>query len=146
MIRPLCPLGLALVFFSCATNAGTGMMAGATVGAGSGALVDPGPGGWIGGAVGAITGGLIGYAIDAQDRRAIEKSSPKTIDRMDRNEPLTIADIIRLSRQKVSDQAIIDYLYEVKAVYYLTQLQIRQLQANQVGKAVIAYMIQTGMQ
>lgn len=129
---------------SCATNVGTGILAGTTVGAGSGALVSGGSGAWIGGAVGAVGGGLIGYALDSQDRKVMERSSPRTVDRMDRGEPLTINDVIKLSQNGVDEDSIIRYMRDTNSSYSLSQAQIRRLQDAKVSEKVIQYMIDSG--
>jgi uncharacterized protein YcfJ len=131
---------------SCSTNTGTGVIAGSTIGAGTGALIGGGQGALIGGAVGAIGGGLIGAALDEQDRRVMERSSPRTIDRMDRGEPLTINDVIKLSQAGVSDDSIIVYLRDQNSAYNLSQAQIRRLRDSGVSQRVINYMAETGRQ
>jgi hypothetical protein len=98
----------------------------------------------IGGAVGAISGGLIGYYLDDQDRRVVEKSSPRTIDRMDRGDPLTLNDIIQLSHAEVGNETIIAYMKNTSSTYNLSQSQIRRLQDAGVSQMVIDYMIQSG--
>jgi uncharacterized protein YcfJ len=132
-----------LCLCSCATNTGTGIIAGATVGAGSGALIAGGSGALIGGAVGAVGGGIIGAVLDEQDRRIMEKSSPRTVDRMDRGDPLTLNDVIKLSLAGVSDETIILYMKNTGSTYNLSQSQIRRLHDSGVSKGVINYMIES---
>jgi uncharacterized protein YcfJ len=132
------------IFSNCATNAGTGAIAGTIVGAGAGGLIAKGQGALIGGAIGAISGSLIGLYLDDQDRKTVEKSSPRTIDRMDRGEPLTINDIIKLSQAEVNDNTIIQYIRDTNSSYNLSQSQVRRLQDAGVSKTVINYMIDTG--
>ena len=129
---------------SCATNTGTGIIAGATVGAGAGALIGGGSGALIGGAVGAISGGIIGAVLDDQDRRVMEKSSPRTVDRMDRGDPLTLNDIIKLSQAGVNNGTIITYIKNTGSTYNLSQSQIRRLHDSGVSNNVIDYMINSG--
>jgi outer membrane lipoprotein SlyB len=133
-----------LAFSSCTTNAGTGAIAGSIVGAGTGGLIAGGQGALIGGAVGAIGGSLIGVYLDDQDRKTVERSSPRTIDRMDRGEPLTINDVIKLSQASINDDTIIQYIHDTNSSYNLSQSQIRRLQDAGVSKKVISYMIETG--
>ena len=138
-------LFISLFFLSqCTTNAGTGAIAGTVAGAGAGGLIAGGQGAIIGGAVGAIGGSLIGVYLDDQDRKMVEKSSPRTIDRMDRGEPLTINDVIKLSQAQVGDQTIIQYIRDTNSSYNLSQSQIRRLQDAGVSQAVIRFMIDTG--
>ncbi len=133
-----------LLTVGCASNMGTGVITGITLGAGAGGLANGGTGSLIGSAAGIITGGLIGAALDEQDRRVMERSSPRTVDRMDRQEPLTISDVIKLSQSGVVDETIIRYLGETHSEYNLTQTQIRRLQDAGVSSRVITYMIDTG--
>lgn len=128
---------------SCATNTGTGAIAGGALGAGIGGLAGGGKGALIGGAAGVVAGGLVGAALDEQDRRVMERNSPRTVDRMDRGEPLTINDVIKLSQGGVSDDAIIRYMRNTGSSYTLSQAQIRRLQDAGVSQHVIDYMIET---
>ena len=130
-----------LLLTSCSTNAGTGLIAGSIVGAGAGALAGSGKGAWIGAAVGLVSGGLIGAALDTQDRKVMERSSPRTVDRMDRSEPLTINDVIKLSQAGVSDDTILGYMKDTASTYSLSQAQMRRLQDAGVSQRVINFMI-----
>lgn len=131
---------LALVLISCSTNVGTGILAGGVIGIGAGAALNSGKGALIGSAVGVVAGGLIGAVLDEQDRKVMERSSPRTVDRMDREEPLTINDVIKLSQGGVSDDIIIKYMGDTKSAYHLSQAQIRRLNDAGVGQRVIEYM------
>lgn len=133
-----------LLSTSCATNTGTGMIAGASLGAGSGSFVAGAHGIWIGGAVGAVSAGIVGYIFDEQDRKVMEKSSPRTVDRMDRGEPLTINDVIKLSQNEVSEDSIIRYMQDTNSSYSLSQAQIRRLQDAGVSQRVINFMLDSG--
>jgi surface antigen len=134
---------LVLALANCTTNTGTGVIAGSIAGAGAGSLIAGGQGALIGGAVGAIGGGLLGAYLDDQDRKNMERSSPRTIDRMDRGEPLTINDVIKLSQARVDEGTIIQYIRDTNSSYDLSQSQIRRLQDAQVSQRVINYMIDT---
>ncbi|MES2273389.1 MAG: glycine zipper domain-containing protein [Chlamydiota bacterium] len=126
---------------SCATNTGTGMFAGGVLGGGIGGLTSGSGGGiLIGTAVGVVAGGLIGFVLDEQDRKVMERSSPRTVDRMDRGEPLTINDVIKLSQGGVSDDTIIEYMGDTNSTYHLSQAQIRRLNDAGVSKRVIETM------
>jgi outer membrane lipoprotein SlyB len=129
---------------SCSTNTGIGLFAGGTIGAGAGGLIGGGGGALIGTAVGLLAGGLIGAALDEQDRKVMSHSSPRTVDRMDRGEPLTLNDVIKLSQGGVSDEAIISYLTDTRSTYNLSQTQIRRLQDSGVSQRVINFMATTG--
>jgi len=132
------------IFPSCASNTGTGVIAGGVIGAGIGGIAGGGGGALIGGAAGIIAGGLIGAGLDDRDRKIIEKSSPRTVDRIDRNEPLTINDVIKLSQGGVSDDTIIEYMRNTQSSYNLSRTQIRRLEDAGVSQQVIHYMIDTG--
>lgn len=135
---------LAFIMMGCETKTGTGALAGGALGAGTGGLIGGGEGALIGGAVGALGGGLVGAALDEQDRKIMERSSPRTVERMDRGEPLTYNDIIKLSQGGVSDETIIRYIRETRTTYRLSQYHIRKLQQGGVSQRVINYMIDTG--
>ena len=135
---------LALMLTGCETKTGTGALAGGALGAGAGGLIGGGQGALIGGAIGAVSGGLVGAALDEQDRKVMERSSPRTVNRMDKGEPLTYNDIIKLSQGGVSDESIIRYIRETRTTYKLSQYHIRKLQQGGVSQRVINYMIDTG--
>ena len=135
---------LLAVFTSCETKTGTGILAGAGVGAVAGGAIGGGKGALIGGAVGAVAGGLVGAALDEQDRKVMQKTSPRTVDRMDRGEPLTVNDVIKLSQGGVSDDTIINYMQQTGTSYNLSQAQIRRLQDAGVSQRVVNYMIDSG--
>ena len=135
---------IALIIGSCASNTGTGVLAGGALGAGVGGIAGGGTGALIGGAAGVVAGGLIGAALDEQDRKVMERSSPRTVDRMDRGEPLTINDVIKLSQGAVSDDTIIRYMRDTGSTYNLSQAQIRRLQDAGVSQRVINYMVDSG--
>ncbi len=129
-----------IVFSSCTTNTGTGIFSGGALGAGVGGISGGGGGALIGSAAGIVAGGLVGAILDNQDRKVMEQSSPRTVDRMDRGEPLTINDVIKLSQSGVSDDTIISYLQITKSIYNLSQTQVRRLQDAGVSQRVILFM------
>ena len=134
-------LCLTVIFLSsCSTNTGTWFFAGTALGAGIGGVSGSGTGALIGTAVGAVTGGIVGAILDHHDRKVIEKSSPRTLDRMDRGDPLTLNDVIRLSQGGICDETIIEFLKETKSVYSLSQTQIRRLRDAGVSQRVIYFM------
>ncbi|HLB52337.1 MAG TPA: hypothetical protein VJK48_01335 [Chlamydiales bacterium] len=128
---------------SCATNTGIGVMSGGGVGAGAGGLLGGWGGALVGAAAGALSGGLLGAVLDEQDRKVVNQSSPRTLERMDRGDPLTLNDVIRLSQVGVSDETIIKYLNETGSIYQLTQTQIRRLQDAGVSERIIHFMAET---
>lgn len=135
-------IGLTLV--SCESKTATGALVGTGIGAATGGIIGGGTGALIGGAAGAASGALVGAALDEQDRKIMEKTSPRTVDRMDRKEPLTINDLIKLSQGGVSDDTIIRYIQETRTTYNLNQAQINRLQEAGVSQRVINYMVDTG--
>lgn len=134
----------AFILAGCQSKTGTGAAAGGALGAVSGAILGKGKGALVGGAAGAVAGAIIGAALDEQDRKIMEKTSPRTVERMDRAEPLTINDIIKLSQGGVSDESIIRYIQNTKTTYNLSQAQINRLQEAGVSQRVINFMIDTG--
>lgn len=135
---------ISLFSTSCASNTGTGVIAGVSAGAGIGGAIGGGGGALIGSAAGIIAGGLIGAGLDEQDRKTIERTSPRTVDRMERGDPLTLNDVIKLSQGGVSDDTIMNYIRNSGSAYQLTQAQVRRLQDAGVSQDVIQYMIDTG--
>jgi uncharacterized protein YcfJ len=135
---------VACLLVGCATRTGTGALTGTAVGAMAGGLIGGSQGAIIGGALGAVSGGVIGSALDEQDRRIMARTSPRTVERMDKSEPLTTSDIIRLSQGGVSDETIIRYIRETNTTYNLSQVQVRRLQQGGVSQRIINYMVDTG--
>jgi hypothetical protein len=70
----------------------------------------------------------------------MEKTSPRTLERMDHGDPLTLNDVIKLSQGGVCDDTIIEYLKNTKSTYNLTQTQVRRLQDAGVSQRVIDVM------
>lgn len=87
---------------------------------------------------------LINPNLDIQDRKVMERSSPRTVDRMDRGEPLTLNDIIKLSQSGINDSTIVQYMKMTKSSYHLSQTQVRRLQDAGVSQTVIDFMITSG--
>jgi uncharacterized protein YcfJ len=135
---------LSLVTTGCANNLSSGLIAGSSVGAGLGGTIGSGRGALIGGLAGVVSGGLVGVALDLQDRKVIERSSPRTVDRMDRGDPLTLSDVIKLSQGGVNDDTIMQYIRDTGSSYSLSQAQVRRLQDSGVSQRVINYMSETG--
>jgi outer membrane lipoprotein SlyB len=139
-----CAALLIVILNSCATNTSTGVIAGGILGASVGGIAGGGKGALIGSAAGVIAGGLVGASLDEQDRRVMERNSPRTVDRMDRGEPLTINDVIKLSQSGVSDDTILIYMRDTSSSYHLSNAQIRRLQDAGVSQRIINEMIDSG--
>ena len=86
---------------------------------------------------------LIGVALDEQDRKVLSQISPRTIERMDMGQELSINDIIKLAEAGISDETNIRYLKQTKAVYKINQTQINRMQQSGVSQRVIKYLIET---
>ncbi|NGX56768.1 MAG: hypothetical protein K1060chlam5_01014 [Candidatus Anoxychlamydiales bacterium] len=129
---------------SCNSKAGTGAIVGGAVGAGAGYAIGGGTGALIGTGVGAASGAAIGASLDDQDRKIMNKTSPRTVERMDKGEPLTVGDIIKLSQGGINDDTIIQYVSDTRTTYNLTQAQINRMQEAGVSQRVINYMVDTG--
>jgi hypothetical protein len=92
----------------------------------------------------AMSGTVIGAALDDQDRKIMNKTSPRTVERMDKGEPLTVGDVIKLSQGGISDDIIINYITESKTTYNLTQAQVNRMQEAGVSQRIINFMVDTG--
>jgi hypothetical protein len=100
----------------------------------------------VGAAVGAAAGAAIGASLDASDRQAMEKESPRTLNKMDQGQPLSQDDVKRMTKAGLSDRVIIDQIDATKSVFYLSTSDIIDLQKSGVSQSVIDHMIQTGNQ
>lgn len=141
-MRKISLLGLSVLLTACQTNVGTGIITGATIGLGAGGLgASTNPGTFVIGAAGAVVGGIIGALLDMQDRKVMEQSSPRTVERMDRGEPLTINDVIKLSQSGISDAIVLEYMQTTKSIYELTDSQVRRLQGSGVSQRIIQFML-----
>jgi hypothetical protein len=132
---------------SCENKAETGALVGAGVGIGAGALISPTPAGvLIGGAVGAVGGALIGAALDSSDRETLRQESPRTMNKIDRGEQLSMKDIEKMSQAGISDDKIIGAIHSTGSVYHLSTNDVQELKDNGVSQRVIDYMLQTPYQ
>ena len=68
------------------------------------------------------------------------KGSPRTLQRMDRGDPLTISDVLHLHKNEIEDQTILRYLRNRKTIYQLNMTQIRRLRTAGIGEELIEYM------
>ncbi|HSW72876.1 MAG TPA: hypothetical protein VLG44_05680 [Chlamydiales bacterium] len=101
-------------------------------------------GGAFGSTFAEVPSAVVGSSLDAQDQKVMEQSSPRTVDRMDRGDPLTIGDIIKLHESGISDETVIRYIRQTKTSYDLNQTQIRRLQNTGVSQRIIDFMLETG--
>jgi len=147
-------IGLTLITAGCETPEGrpdytsSGLLGGAAIGAGTGAIIGgqsghAGGGAAIGGLVGALAGGLIGSSMDQQQREALSRQSPQTLQRVDQGQPLGLADIKALTKSGVSDEVIISQIRQSRVAYRLTTAEIIDLKDAGVSEKVIDFMINT---
>jgi len=131
----------------CQTKAQTGALAGGAAGAGLGAIIGHqsghrAEGALIGGAVGAIAGYIVGNEMDKSDqtarhhwRRAAAEAEPRPI-----QPPVTAADVIKWTRQGVSDEVIIDRICCRGVGQSLTAADENDLRDHGVSEEVIRAM------
>jgi hypothetical protein len=129
----------------------TGALMGTILGAGTGALIGDqsghaGPGALIGAGAGLLAGTAIGSAMDQQQRQVLAAQSPQTLTRVERGEPLRLADVKALAAAKVGDEIIISQIRNSGTVYHLSATEIIELKEAGVSTAVIDYMINTPSQ
>ena len=93
--------------------------------------------------IGAMTGSLMGQAMDQDQRDRLRRSSPETYQRMDRGQPLTIADVKSLSRAGISDDLILSQISNTQTAFRLSTADILDLNSGGVSEKVISYMINT---
>ena len=129
------------LLLSCESKTGTGVLVGGGTGALVGGLAGGGTGALIGGAAGVIAGGLIGAALDNEDQKNLKRESEKTYERVDKNEQLSIEDIISLQKAKISDDKIIELIKKTNSHYTLDRQQLGMLRDGGVSEKVIYYMM-----
>jgi|SRR5579862_8011486 hypothetical protein len=83
-------------------------------------------------------------SLDASDRISLEKQSPRTVKKIDNGEQLSTDDIKKMSRAGLSDDTIMNQIYETKSIFYLSSADIVDLKKSGVSQKVINFMIQTG--
>jgi len=125
----------------------SGALAGGATGAIVGSMArHPGPGALVGGAVGAVVGGLIGHGMDQEQEARLRAQAPKTMQRIDQGQPLTVLDVKSLTKAGISDDLIISQIRNSRTVYYLTTADIINLKNAGVSERVIDFMINTRTQ
>jgi hypothetical protein len=134
----------AVFLTGCATNTGTGALAGGGLGALTGALVGgavgrPGAGAAIGAGLGGATGALIGNDMDAKEKRE-ERLAAQAAAARAPGGPLTTIQVGSLVRQGVSDDVIITQIRTTGSVFNLGSTDIQWLKENGVSDRVIQEM------
>ncbi|MBP9842275.1 MAG: hypothetical protein KBC64_07645 [Simkaniaceae bacterium] len=132
-----------LLLNGCETKTQTGALVGGGSGAIIGGAVGGGQGALIGGAVGVIGGAVVGSALDDADRQRVEQQNPRTLNRVDNGEELSIHDIIALHASGVSDEKIIELIQKTGSHYTLNTYKIQRLKEAGVSDRVINYMMNT---
>ena len=133
----------ALSLTSCESKAATGIFAGGATGAAIGGIAGGGTGAAIGAGAGAVAGGLIGAALDAQDKRNLEKENARAAKRVEKGQQLSVDDVIAMHKAGISDDKIIDILKASDSRFYLTTKDIDKMQRAGVSNSVINYMMRT---
>lgn len=83
--------------------------------------------------------------IDRQERRVLvqQNVSPVVYDRMMKGDPLSLSDVIELSRRQVPPGMVIRYLYSTRMVYTLDKNTLRRLREGGVNEEVVKYLQDT---
>lgn len=137
----------AVLLTACENKAETGALVGAGAGVAAGALISPTPAGvLIGGAVGAVGGALIGAALDSSDRNTLQQESPRTLNKIDSREQLSMRDIEKMSQAGISDDKIIGAISSTGSVYHLSTSDVQELRNSGVSQRVVDFMLQTPYQ
>ena len=97
----------------------------------------------------AVAGALTGCGLSDQqkaDYASVERSgvSPAIYDKMEHGDPLSINDIIALSRAHVSDSVIVRYIRDQGTVYSLSPQDMDGLTHAGVSPSVVDFMARTG--
>lgn len=125
----------------------SGALAGGATGAIIGSVAGRSAGGAaIGGAVGAIVGGLIGHGLDQEQEAQLRAQAPRTLQRIEQGQPLTVRDVEALSQAGISDDLIISQIRNSRTIYHLTTADIIALKNSGVSDEVIDFMINTPTQ
>ena len=137
----------AALLTACENKAETGALVGAGAGMVAGGLIGHSAGGvLIGGAAGAVGGALIGAALDSSDRNNLQQQSPRTLNKIDNREQLSMRDIEKMSQAGISDDKIIGAISSTGSIYYLSTSDVQELRNSGVSQRVIDFMLQTGYQ
>ncbi len=128
----------------CSTHTGTGALVGGGLGAmGGAAITGSGTGALIGAGLGVAAGALVGAVLDAEDRKALDRESPRTTRKIDRGEQLSTTDVKKMSKAGLSDDVIIHQIDATHSVFHLSSADIIDLKKAGVSQRIINHMIQT---
>jgi len=83
--------------------------------------------------------------VNQQDRTVLREHgvSPDLCDKMAYGDPLSLADVIELSRRAVPAALIIHYMDKTDTAYRLRKADVHRLRAAGVSEDVISYMLST---
>lgn len=125
------------------TRVAEGSVIGGVLGAAAGGIIGhqsghAGEGVAIGVAAGALTGALIG----SQIKKPAQADTAQTTQSQQQNNPnqMTVQQVVDLSKQGVSEVAIIDKLKESNSKFTLTQADVDYLKQEKVSQGVIDVM------
>ena len=128
-------------------NTGSGALIGGVIGAIAGSAIGGphhgGEGALIGAAAGAVGGGLIGNSMDQEQNARLRAQAPRTYEKVDQGQPLSVADVKALAKAGISEDVIINQIKNSRTVYHLSTADIIDLRDSGVGDKVINYMINT---
>lgn len=129
----------------CATQTGTGAIAGGLLGAGTGAVIgsatgNAGAGALIGSGLGAAAGGLVGAGLDQNDQRQQARwaaaTAPVAVARV-----VSIPEVVSMTQQGISEDVVISTVRSSPAPYQLSANQIIDLHRQGVSDRVIQAML-----
>lgn len=131
----------ALALTSCESKTGTGALVGGGLGAGTGALIGGGKGAAIGGAVGIVGGAIVGHLLSEDEHKKVENENPRTAQKVERGQQLSVNDVIALHKSGLGDRKIMDLIDRTGSVYDLSTSQVHRLERAGVSDRVINYMM-----
>ncbi len=128
-------------------NTGTGALAGGATGALIGSMArNSGQGSLVGAAVGALAGGLIGHGLDQTQEAQLKAQAPVTLQRIEQDQPLTVADVKALVKAGVADDIVLSQIRNSRTVYHLGTSDIIDLKNSGASDKVVDFMINTPTQ
>lgn len=80
------------------------------------------------------------FSLDLEEQKVLQVMSPRTLQRIQKKESLTISDIIKLCQSGVPDRRVIEYIRLTHSTYPLTRMQERRLIENGVSQTVLSAM------
>jgi outer membrane lipoprotein SlyB len=128
-------------------NTAGGALIGGVIGAIAGSAIGGphrgGEGALIGAAAGAVGGGLIGNSMDQEQNARLRAQAPRTYEKVDQGQPLSVADVKALAKAGISEDVIINQIKNSHTVYHLSTADIIDLRDSGVSDGVINFMINT---